>query len=138
MVLESWDRVRPSFVDGTAERNLRALLDQIQAGLPEADRVSSDGISIKPVQLGSERGFLIVMPRPETAPEAALAVIPDRPAPTRYFVLERGEHASGDGPYWVLCEWDQGRHLNLGPCGESGADGPELETATTARIASIL
>jgi hypothetical protein len=78
------------------------------------------------VHLKDGAGFLVSLPRPHHPAEAGLALIPDRPSPTRYFVLELGWDVVERHPYWVLCEWDHSGHANFGRCGDDPGTDPEL------------
>jgi hypothetical protein len=114
LILGNWDSLRPVFDDGLAEIALRDLWLRIGDGQNETDPGAAGFISVERVCLGDRHGYLIEFPDPVAVSEAAMALIPDRPAPTRYFVLEVGQDVD-DRRCWSLCEWVEDRHVNLGP-----------------------
>jgi hypothetical protein len=130
LVLNDWDRLRPTFQDGSASTSLRSLWFGVGTRLPEADRLDLAGeLDFSPLKLQERDAFLIRFPRPQAPAEAALAVIPDLSAPTKYFVLELGHSPVTQQPYWVLCQWvreDHGPgHVNLGSIGTEPAGDPD-------------
>jgi hypothetical protein len=135
---ESWEKVRPTFQDGSAQDHIRAIWAEVQTGMPEEHRVAGDDISLTPISVGDRPAFLIAFPRPTGVTEAAFAIIPDQPAPTRYFVLELGREVISGKAYWVLCSWDGSRHLNMGPCGEEETEPEAARDPMIARVAEVL
>ena len=138
LVLERWEEVRPTFQDGSATERLRTVWGTIRARQADAKEVSGEAISVAPVVVGGEPAFLVRLPEPKGVTEALFAIVPDRPAPTRYFVLELGQQVQDGQPRWVLCEWQDGRHLNEGSCGDYAAGAEAVREAMIERVGEIL
>jgi hypothetical protein len=127
LVLEQWEVLRPSFQDGSATERLRSMWQGVGHRLAPSERFDAEGsIHVREVKTGNGHGFLISFPSPQFPAEAGLALIPDLPSRTRYFVLELGWDVVERHQYWVLCEWDETGHVNLGRCGEEHGGDPEL------------
>lgn len=112
----------------------------IGSRLAPSDRLDAEAaIDVKQVETDEGVGFLISFPTPRFPTEAGLALIPDRPAPTRYFVLELGWDVVERHFYWVLCEWDEAGHVNFGRCGDEHGGDPDLVRAQMLdRVSEIL
>ena len=118
LVLTQWESLRQGFRDGSAADRLRSVWVGLGTKVPPDERIAVHGLDVEPIEIGGGDAFLVTMPTPAGPTEAALAMIPDRDAPTRYFVLELGLNVVTDEPYWVLCEWTLDEHTNFGACGE--------------------
>jgi hypothetical protein len=126
LILTDWDRIRPTFQDGLAAARLRSLWTGVGARLAEEDRLDlSSELILTHIELRTCDAFLIHFPRVAGPSEAALAIIPDISAPTRYFVLELGYSPVTRLPYWVLAQWiPEGKglgHVNMGSIGSEPA-----------------
>jgi hypothetical protein len=144
LVLTDWDHIQPTFQDGSAAARLRSLWTGVGTRLAENDRLDlSSELSLAPIKLRRREGFLIRFPRPAGPTEAALAIIPDIRAPTKYFVVELGESPVTHAPYWVLAQWVlEGNglgHVNMGSIGpEPAADPADVIEAMADRIAQVV
>jgi hypothetical protein len=144
LILTDWDRIRPTFQDGSAAARLGALWTGVGTRLAENDRLDlSSELVLTPIKLRRRAGFLIRFPKAAGPAEAALAVIPDISAPTRYFVLELGESPVTHQPYWVLAQWVlEGNglgHVNMGSIGpEPAADPAAAISLMVDRVAQLL
>lgn len=136
IILRRWDEVRPGFLDGRGSALLRALWMDAAKGLPGRTGIDPGGsLGVTITRAGDHDVFVVRFPKPLRVAEAALAVIPDRPAPTSYFVLELGRDFEVGRGRWVLCEWDAHAHHNLGTCSDD--PGVDPDRALPAMLATI-
>lgn len=123
-------RARSLVLQGRLNDGLLGLWNRVGDDVAPDDRLPGNGLRGALRDAGGTEVVLVTMPRAEHMTEAHFAAVV-LSEPLRYLVLEHS-WTTEDRPCTVLGEWEEGKHLNLGP-------GPEpTEDAFLAAVAQRL
>lgn len=91
--------------------------DYVGEDLPKKERLSAEGLSIEPLEMGPDTVYLLTLPAPQGQLEAYYIAVVFGPSDTAYFALENNSMMRSMGlDLAFFCAWEPLLvHVNYGP-----------------------